>query len=147
MYISIERIDTSVFRKALRRFVNTFVQWVKKGLRRGSNRIKWLLFTLIFISTSLPVILIIVRRHEETRSVFYGFALLLTSCLAYLIIRMLISIDNHRLREKAIVESSTDAIFTTLLDGTINNWNKGAENIYGHRREEIIGKNLGCLLM
>jgi len=44
-----------------------------------------------------------------------------------------------------IVESSTDAIITKSLDGTITSWNKGAEQIYGYPAEEILGKRIAIL--
>jgi PAS domain S-box-containing protein len=44
-----------------------------------------------------------------------------------------------------IVESSSDAIFSKTLDGTILSWNKAAEVMYGYRSEEIAGKSVTLL--
>lgn len=44
-------------------------------------------------------------------------------------------------RLAAIVENSDDAIIGENLDATIISWNKGAEQIYGYKESEIIGKN------
>jgi PAS domain S-box-containing protein len=46
----------------------------------------------------------------------------------------------------SIVESSDDAIKAVGLDGTIANWNRGAELLYGYATNEIIGKNVAILV-
>ncbi len=46
----------------------------------------------------------------------------------------------------AIVESTSDAIFSKSLDGTIQSWNEGAERIYGYAAQEIIGKSASTLI-
>jgi PAS domain S-box-containing protein len=49
-------------------------------------------------------------------------------------------------RLAAIVESSTDAVFSKDLDGTIRTWNRGAERVYGHTAGEAIGHSVGMLI-
>jgi len=44
-----------------------------------------------------------------------------------------------------IVESSSEAIYTTSLVGIIKNWNKAAEKIYGYSAEETLGRNVSIL--
>ena len=46
----------------------------------------------------------------------------------------------------AIVESSDDAIIGKTLDGIITSWNKGAENIYGYKDSEALGKPISILV-
>lgn len=53
--------------------------------------------------------------------------------------------ERDRLRLAAIVESSHDAIFSKNLDGILTSWNQGAEQLYGYRAEEIIGKSVSIL--
>lgn len=53
--------------------------------------------------------------------------------------------DNAR-RLAAIVESSDDAIFAANLDGTITNWNAGAERLYGHPSVEAVGRPLTLIV-
>ncbi|HEX9199896.1 MAG TPA: ATP-binding protein [Acidobacteriaceae bacterium] len=51
------------------------------------------------------------------------------------------------LRERAdLLELASEAIMVRSLDGVIQFWNAGAEELYGWRREEVIGKNVQDLL-
>jgi PAS domain S-box-containing protein len=54
----------------------------------------------------------------------------------------------ERSREQlaSIVDYSDDAIIGKSLKGTIVNWNKGAERLYGYSAEEVIGKPISILL-
>ena len=46
----------------------------------------------------------------------------------------------------AVVESSNDAIITTLLDGTITGWNGAAERLFGFTAAEAVGKNIDIIV-
>jgi PAS domain S-box-containing protein len=45
-----------------------------------------------------------------------------------------------------IVESSHDAIIGETLDGTITDWNIGAERLYGYSTNEVVGKSISLLV-
>ncbi len=49
-------------------------------------------------------------------------------------------------RLAVIVESSADAIMTKNLDGIIQTWNAGAEQLFGYKGPEIIGKPITILV-
>jgi PAS domain S-box-containing protein len=51
-----------------------------------------------------------------------------------------------RLRFATLVESSDDAIIGTNIDGIVSDWNRGAEQLYGYRAEEVVGKPISILL-
>ncbi len=46
----------------------------------------------------------------------------------------------------SIVDYSSDAIIGKSLDGSILNWNKGAERLYSYSAEEVLGKPIAILL-
>src|SRR5436305_1154992 len=51
------------------------------------------------------------------------------------------------LRDQAqLLDLAHDAILSLDLDGTIRFWSRGAEALYGWRRDEVFGKNVHDLL-
>ena len=45
-----------------------------------------------------------------------------------------------------IIENSQDAILFSNLDGIIGLWNSGAEEIFGYKKEEAVGKSLEIII-
>ncbi len=54
--------------------------------------------------------------------------------------------EELRRRLAAIVTSSHDAIIGRRLDGTIAEWNRGAERIYGWTAEEAVGRHIDLIV-
>lgn len=46
----------------------------------------------------------------------------------------------------AILDSSENAVFSQTMDGTINNWNSRAEQIYGYTAAEVLGQAMNLLV-
>jgi PAS domain S-box-containing protein len=54
--------------------------------------------------------------------------------------------DDVTRRLAAIVEHSTDAIFSKDMDGNIQTWNRGAERLYGYTYAEVIGRSVSVII-
>lgn len=46
---------------------------------------------------------------------------------------------------QSLVESSSDAIISESLDGTITSWNEGARRLFGYEAEEMVGRSITIL--
>lgn len=63
-----------------------------------------------------------------------------------------IDVTEHKLAEDMnrrlawIVESANDAVLSRTLEGIITSWNKGAEQIFGFRAEEMIGRHISTII-
>ena len=49
-------------------------------------------------------------------------------------------------RSSLIINSTSDPIASTDLNGNIILWNHGAENVYGYKKDEVIGKSISIIL-
>jgi PAS domain S-box-containing protein len=59
--------------------------------------------------------------------------------------------ERKRLQERlsqlsSVIDSATDAIVMCTMGGTIVSWNAGAENIYGYRASEVLGRSRFMLM-
>ena len=48
-------------------------------------------------------------------------------------------------KSSLIIDSTSDSVITTDIKGNIVSWNRGAEEIYGYKKEEVIGKPISIL--
>ncbi len=54
--------------------------------------------------------------------------------------------EAERTRLAAIVEFANDAIMSISRSGVIRSWNPGSERLFGYSAQEIIGRNVRCLI-
>src|SRR5947199_6275773 len=92
-----------------------------------------------------PQFSFMVGRNDLLRLLFFGMVTLVISSLAKKKSEAEKDADERRAQLAAVVESSEDAIFNKALDGTVLTWNRAAQETYGYRPEEIIGKNVAVL--
>ena len=57
-----------------------------------------------------------------------------------------VALEQSEARLGAIVEWSQDAIIGLTLDGAITSWNRGAENAFGYRSTEALGKPITLIV-
>lgn len=46
----------------------------------------------------------------------------------------------------SIIEGAVDAIISKSIDGEIRTWNSGAEQLFGYRADEVIGRSISLLI-
>src|SRR5829696_7197876 len=56
------------------------------------------------------------------------------------------TIDASGLRLAAVIESSDDAIISQTLDGTIETWNRSAEQLFGYSAADAIGRSIELIV-
>ena len=54
--------------------------------------------------------------------------------------------ESAQRRLASAVQTSTDAIVATTLEGTITSWNPGAERVYGYPADDVLGADIRILL-
>lgn len=110
----------------------------------------------------LPVIIGILRIKGQQLGLYnleFGSALFVTGMI--LVFLSLIWLNTYLLNTREekqaeitaennylanLVEQTSDAILSTDTDLNIKSWNKGAEEIYGYTKEEVLNKPMGTFL-
>ena len=93
----------------------------------------------------------IAERPDGSRILFIPYPTPLIDASGKLVgaVNMLVDVSDRRQQAHqyaSIIESSNDAIVSKDLDGIVKTWNHGAEQLFGYKAEEIIGKPVTMLL-
>ena len=125
----------------------------------GGSFVAWRMLIPAFL---LPVVIGLFRLWGQRSGMYnleFGSALFVTSMI--LVFLALIWMNTLLLNRREfnqeeivaeknylanLVEQTSDAVLSTDVSLNIKSWNKGAEEIYGFTKEEIIGKRLGSFL-
>jgi two-component system, chemotaxis family, CheB/CheR fusion protein len=81
-----------------------------------------------------------VQGSDIARLLVFVFVSLLAASLARQKSRAEVRADQSLEQVAAIVASSDDAIYSATPEGIITSWNHGAEELYGYRADEALGK-------
>lgn len=98
-----------------------------------------LTFCLIFLATAGSADIVVTGFLHAGILIIMGFV------LSWIVLIYSHEEEIHK-RLAEIVESSSDAIIGKTLDGTITDWNQGAEHLYGYRADEVVGKPISILV-
>lgn len=125
----------------------------------SGSYIAWKLFVPAII---LPVMIGLFRLWGQRSGLYnleFGSALFVTGMILFFLLLIWLNtlLLNRREQNKEeiiaeknylanLVEQTSDAILSTDPLLNIRSWNKGAEEIYGYTKEEVIGKPLGLFL-
>ena len=82
------------------------------------------------------------QSSDVTRLLIFVFVSLLAASLARQRSRAEVRADQSLEQVAAIVASSDDAIYSATPDGILTSWNHGAEELYGYRADEVLGKSV-----
>jgi PAS domain S-box-containing protein len=110
--------------------------------RRGVTAITGL------VTIYLATVMMVPFKSEEILFTSLGHAgifIIIGYVMTYLSIRFSHEAAIHKHLAEMVV-SSSDAIIGKTLDGTITDWNNGAEHLYGYTAQDVIGKSINLLL-
>ena len=128
-------------------FVNTVPIAIAIGL--ATNQSAWRIWRSDFLPNVPSYILGAAAAAvvlAVTESSGYWLALLLTAAPLYLTYKMYRTGLETEARQGAILEAAHDAIITMDSHLAIREFNPAAEQMFGHRRSEILGRHVDILL-
>jgi len=93
---------------------------------------------------------LVLLTSTEIYAIYRLFGIVISLIFFIIIISIIITLQNIRRNlmssyYTSAVYTSNDAIIGKDLNGIITSWNIGAENIYGYKKDEVVGKNVSIL--
>jgi PAS domain S-box-containing protein len=128
-------------------FVNTVP--IAIAIALTTRQSAWRIWTTDFVSNVPSYVLGAVAAAvviAVTQSSGYWLAILLTAAPLYLTYKMYRTGIESEARQGAILEAAQDAIITMDQHLNIREFNPAAEQMFGHKRLDILGRNVELLL-
>jgi PAS domain S-box-containing protein len=121
----------------------------RPGRERRVSRAVVALLGLAALAAPVAGVLKLATGREIDSFVGLAFSVLLSGLVVLrlgLLIRRSEHLDARARRLAAIVESSSDAIISMDVDGTVRSWNGGASRLYGYEAAEVLGRSIEILV-
>lgn len=102
--------------------------------------------TLTLVQSDAVIAGMVASTERMVLAIILG-GIIIASIIVYVFVRMKTAAGEKRAELAAIVEGAHDAIIGKTLQGKVNSWNHGAEELFGYTSAEAVGQLLSSLIV
>lgn len=117
------------------------IWWKRKGLI-----VPLFLASILFISDWYQPLKLYALEEDFFRSIVFFTIGIITVFLSENIEKSRLRLESSEEKFRSVIESAREAIITINKKGCILSWNKGAENIFGYKEDEVLGKEVTLIM-